>query len=99
MRRSIRRLLNNSSHMPRAAEWGLLALLGIAGLMLAFVAATVELLPTEQLILAVVTVVVFVVCNRRRGRQMTLFLTMLSSLVSLRYIVWRITETLRFNML
>jgi cellulose synthase (UDP-forming) len=83
--------------MPRAAEWSVIALLGVFGLGLAFTAATVELAPIEQLILATVTAVVFLVCNRRPGRQMTLFLTVLSGLVSLRYIVWRVTETIEFN--
>jgi cellulose synthase (UDP-forming) len=97
MMRIIRRLLSGSSRMPRAAEWSVIALLGVFGLGLAFTAATVELTPGEQLILALFTAVVFLVGNRRPGRQMTLFLTALSALVSLRYIVWRATETIEFN--
>ncbi len=83
--------------MPRRAEWVVIAFLGLCGLALAFVAATVELQAYQQLALAVFTAVVFLVFNRRPGRPTTLFLTVLSALVSLRYIVWRVTETLEFN--
>jgi cellulose synthase (UDP-forming) len=93
----VSRLLHGASDSPHALEQGVIGFLGICGLGLAFAAATVELSPIDQSILAVATGVLFLVCNRRRGRPMTLFLTMLSALVSLRYIVWRITETLEFN--
>jgi cellulose synthase (UDP-forming) len=99
MRRFLHRLLGSSAHMPRRAEWVVIAILGICGFALAFVAATVELQPYQQLALAVCTAVVFLICNRRSGRPMTLFLTVLSALMSLRYIVWRVTETLEFNTL
>ena len=97
MRRLFQRLFSTGAHMPRRAEWVVIAILGICGLTLAFVAATVELQPYQQLALAVCTAVVFLVFNRRSGRPTTLFLTVLSALVSLRYIVWRVTETLEFN--
>jgi cellulose synthase (UDP-forming) len=97
MKRLASRLLHGGSGPPGVMEWGLLALLGICGLGLAVVAASVNLDPTDQSVLAIATGVLFLVCNRRRGRPMTLFLTMLSALVSLRYIIWRITETLEFN--
>ena len=58
---------------------------------------TVNLDPIAQSILAAATIVAFLICNRASGRSMTLFLTLLSCLVSLRYIVWRFTETLEFN--
>src|ERR1700712_520105 len=90
-------LLHGHSTAPRALEWGIIGLLGICGLGLAFIAATIDLDPADQSIMAVATGVLFLICNRRRGRLMTLFLTMLSALVSLRYIVWRVTETLEFN--
>ena len=80
-----------------AMEWGLIGFLGICGLGLAFVAATVNLDPVDQSILAFATALAFFLGNRRKGRRMTLFLTMLSALMSLRYIVWRVTETLEFN--
>ena len=40
---------------------------------------------------------VFVLANRAGGRLMTLALIALSCAVSLRYIVWRLTDTLEFN--
>jgi cellulose synthase (UDP-forming)/cellulose synthase operon protein B len=83
--------------MPRLMERCATALLGVCGLGLAFAATTVDLRPSEQMVVAIVTAAVFLVCNRRRGRPMTLFLTMLSGLVSLRYIIWRVTETIEFN--
>ncbi len=93
------RLLHGGTAAPRALEWVLIAFIGTCGLAFAFVAATCNLDPAEQFILAITTAVLFLVCNRRRGRPMTLFLTMVSALVSLRYIVWRVTETLEFNTL
>ena len=99
MIRLFRRLLRGSPATPRVFEWLALALLAIFGLALVFVASTIVLDPIEQTILGIVTTLVFVVCNRSQGRPMTLFLTMLSSVVSLRYIVWRFTETLDFNTL
>ncbi|MBT0676956.1 hypothetical protein, partial [Komagataeibacter oboediens] len=43
------------------------------------------------------TVTLLLVLNRRRGRGITVFLMMLSLLVSLRYIVWRLTATVQFS--
>src|ERR1700677_1068035 len=97
MRPFVSRMINAGSDTPRAFAWCLIGFLGICGLGFAFVATTVNLDPVDQSLLAVATVVLFLVCNRRPGRATTLFLTMLSALVSLRYIVWRITETLEFN--
>jgi cellulose synthase (UDP-forming) len=97
MRPFVSRMINAGSDTPRAFAWCLIGFLGICGLGFAFVATTVNLDPVDQSLLAVATVVLFLVCNRRPGRPTTLFLTMLSALVSLRYIVWRITETLEFN--
>jgi cellulose synthase (UDP-forming) len=97
MRQMASRMLLGGTDTPRALEWGVIGLLGGCGLSLSFAAATVNLNPAMQSVLAVTTAVVFLVCNRRRGRSMTLFLTILSALVSLRYIIWRVTETLEFN--
>ena len=97
MRLSVRRLWQGSSEAPRAFEWWILGFLVLCSLGLAAVFTTVDLKPVDQSILAVVAGVVFLICNRRPGRPMTLFLTVLSGLVSLRYIVWRVTETLEFN--
>lgn len=97
MRRAVHRLVRGSSYRLRLTEWCVIAVLSVCGLALALAAATVNLRPDQQMILAVVTAAMFLVCNRRAGRPMTLFLTMLSGLVSLRYIVWRATETIEFN--
>lgn len=75
----------------------LLAMLACIGFGLVWTCVTVPLSPMQQAILACTTAVIFLFCNRRRGRHMTLFLTVLSATVSLRYIVWRFTETLDFS--
>jgi cellulose synthase (UDP-forming) len=90
-------LLYGRSDTPGALEWALIGCIAVCGLALGFVAATINLDATQQSILAVATALIFLACNRRPGRPMTLFLTVLSALVSLRYIVWRVTETLEFN--
>ena len=72
-------------------------LLGCLGLLLTWTAATVSLDPSAQAVVALGSLAVFLIGNRAQGRGMTLFLTMLSSIVSLRYIVWRFTETLDFT--
>jgi cellulose synthase (UDP-forming) len=75
----------------------LLLVLTAIGSALVWICATISLDATQQTFLACVTAVVFLICNRWRGRQVTLFLTVLSAVVSLRYIVWRFTETLDFG--
>ncbi|HEY1598399.1 MAG TPA: hypothetical protein VGG64_02265, partial [Pirellulales bacterium] len=97
MKRLLLRLLQGSPASPRTAEWIAIVVLALLGLTLVWVVTTVYLDPDEQSIVAIVTPIVFLACNRRRGRPMTLFLTILSALVSLRYIVWRFTETLDFG--
>ena len=99
MRRLLLRLLRGSTAAPRNLEWVAIAILGLFGLGLVWAVATVNLDPVEQSVLACATAAAFMICNRISGRQMTLCLTMLSALVSLRYIVWRFTETLEFNTL
>jgi cellulose synthase (UDP-forming) len=91
------RLLNASSGAPNALEWSVIGLLGLCCLVITAIVTTVDLDPLDQLVFAVATAILFLICNRRPGRLMTLFLTTLSGLVSLRYIVWRVTETLEFN--
>ncbi len=76
----------------RLAGW-LVALLG-AGIIIAV--ATVPLAPREQSIFAVFAAIVFLIVNRFPGKPVTLFLVTLSLSVSLRYIYWRLTETLDF---
>ncbi|MBN8875583.1 MAG: UDP-forming cellulose synthase catalytic subunit [Rhodospirillales bacterium] len=83
--------------LPGPLGWAGVAATGFIGLCVVFVAATVVLDPWEQMALAIASMIVFLICNRWQGRPMTLFLTMLSAVVSLRYIVWRFTETLEFN--
>jgi cellulose synthase (UDP-forming) len=72
------------------------ALLALSGAILVWTAATVALEPLQQAALAVGSVLVFAIGNRVRGRPMTLFLVVLSAAVSIRYILWRFTETLDF---
>ena len=99
MRRLLLRLLRGSTATPRILEWIVIAISAVFGLGLVLVAATVNLDPVQQSVLACATAVAFLICNRIPGRQMTLCLTVLSALVSLRYIIWRFTETLEFNTL
>jgi cellulose synthase (UDP-forming) len=93
----VMRLLHGSSDAPNALEWFVIGVLGLCCLAIAAVVTTVDLDPVQQSIVAVAAAILFLICNRRPGRLMTLFLTALSGLVSLRYIVWRVTETLEFN--
>src|ERR1700744_2411363 len=75
----------------------LLYALAAVGFVLVWICATVSLDAMQQASLAGVTMFAFLICNRWRGRYITLFLTVLSAIVSLRYIVWRFTETLDFS--
>jgi cellulose synthase (UDP-forming) len=71
---------------------GMLAL--AIGLFGALLFVTVPLPAEQQGILALAGLVVVLLFNRRGGRRMSLFLMALSALLSLRYIHWRITETI-----
>ncbi|MCS6932446.1 MAG: UDP-forming cellulose synthase catalytic subunit, partial [Acetobacteraceae bacterium] len=77
----------------RLSPLGWLALLG--GVVVAVVFVTVPLPAEQQVWLALAGLAVILVFNRRGGRRMSLFLMALSALVSLRYIHWRITETIQ----
>ncbi|GBQ40121.1 hypothetical protein AA18890_0700 [Komagataeibacter europaeus LMG 18890] len=68
--------------------------LGVA--IMAFV-GSVAVDPAMQGFISIGTVTVLLVLNRRPGRGITIFLMMLSLLVSLRYIVWRLTTTVQFG--
>ena len=70
---------------------------GLIGVSLVVAVATVPLRPAEQAIFAVMSAVVFLIANRFGGRHVTMFLVVLSLAVSLRYIFWRMTETLDFG--
>ncbi len=51
----------------------------------------------QQIWLAVAGFLMFLVANRIPGRGITIFLVLLSTLISLRYIHWRLVETLEFG--
>ena len=70
---------------------------GVLGLVLLLAVATVPLDPRQQAILAVTAAIVFFIANRFKGRSVSVFLVVLSLAVSLRYIFWRVTETLDFG--
>ena len=59
--------------------------------------ATVPLSDNDQAVFGATAIVIFLFANRREGRGMTLALVVLSCAVSLRYIVWRVSDTLEFN--
>jgi cellulose synthase (UDP-forming) len=67
------------------------------GVCLALTFIAVPLDAERQAWLAVAGALLFLVCNRIPGRGMTLFLTAMSALVSLRYIHWRLVDTLEFK--
>ncbi|MGG5808851.1 UDP-forming cellulose synthase catalytic subunit [Falsiroseomonas sp. CW058] len=62
---------------------------------LTFIVAPLE--AEQQAWLAVAGFLLFMVCNRIPGRAVTIFLVLLSCLVSLRYIHWRLVDTLEFT--
>lgn len=66
-----------------------------ASLALTFVAVPLE--AEQQAWLAVAGFLLVLVCSRIPGRGMTIFLVVVSSLVSLRYIHWRLVDTLEFT--
>lgn len=74
-----------------------LAILGLVGALLMVSVSMVALPASQQAIVAVATIAIFMVVNRFRSQGATLFLIVLSVMVSVRYIVWRLTETLEFN--
>ncbi|MFT9454796.1 UDP-forming cellulose synthase catalytic subunit [Komagataeibacter saccharivorans] len=62
-----------------------------------FAASTVTLTPNQQLVVAFVYMVVFFVVGRKKTRHVQVFLEVLSAAVSLRYLTWRLTDTLYFD--
>ena len=70
--------------------------IALFGLIIVAAVATVPMAPREQSIFAVGAAIVFLIVNRFPGKGVTLFLVTLSLSVSLRYIYWRLTETLDF---
>lgn len=74
--------------------WGLLTLAG-ATLGLTFMVAPLE--AEQQAWLALAGFLVFLIVGRSRSRPALFFLVALSTLISLRYIYWRVTETLDYS--
>jgi cellulose synthase (UDP-forming) len=72
-------------------------LIALAGVILILVVATVPLRPDQQAMFALLTACAFLIANRFPQRAVTMFLVMLSLSVSLRYLVWRATQTLGFS--
>jgi cellulose synthase (UDP-forming) len=71
-------------------------LMAFIGMVVIAAMATAPLTPREQAVFAVVTAVLFLISDRFAGRGMTMFLIALSLAVSVRYMYWRLTETLQF---
>ncbi|MEO3470557.1 UDP-forming cellulose synthase catalytic subunit [Roseomonas sp. CAU 1739] len=66
----------------------------LAGLVLALVVIVTPLDAGDQTLLALGGIVTFLVLNRFSGRRVTVVLAMLSCVVSLRYLHWRVADTL-----
>lgn len=77
----------------RWVSWPLMALSLIIGLI--FMVAPLQ--AEQQAWLAVSGFLLFLVANRIPGRAMTIFIVFMSCLVSLRYIHWRLVDTLEFT--
>ena len=80
--------------MTGAIGWVLRAGPALAGLAVAWAVVVTPLEPSDQALLALGGIGAFMVLNRITSRRMTMILAMLSCLVSLRYIHWRVTDTL-----
>ncbi|NKE44533.1 UDP-forming cellulose synthase catalytic subunit [Roseomonas frigidaquae] len=77
----------------RWVSWPLMALSLVIGLI--FMVAPLQ--AEQQAWLAVAGFLLFLVANRIPGRAMTIFIVFMSCLVSLRYIYWRLVDTLEFT--
>jgi cellulose synthase (UDP-forming) len=73
--------------------WPLMALSLVIGLI--FMVAPLQ--AEQQAWLAVAGFLLFLVANRIPGRAMTIFIVFMSCLVSMRYIYWRLVDTLEFT--
>jgi len=67
------------------------------GVIAALAVIVVPLEPGQQAWLALGSFLLFLVVNRLEGRTITLALCTLSVIISLRYIYWRLTETLDYS--
>lgn len=95
------------SEIPARKEWmarlplmrnrwfGLLIVL--LGGTLSLTVITVPMAAEQQAVFALGCLALFLIFNRIQGRTVTLMLIVLSLVVSLRYIFWRLTETLDFS--
>ncbi|PHK93650.1 cellulose synthase catalytic subunit (UDP-forming) [Pseudoroseomonas rhizosphaerae] len=72
-------------------------MMAILGALLGFVFVVSPLEPMEQLALAGAGLLIFLAVSRVPGRGAMFFLMALSSLMSLRYLYWRLTETLDYG--
>ncbi|MCK8784319.1 UDP-forming cellulose synthase catalytic subunit [Roseomonas sp. NAR14] len=72
-------------------------LLSLLALPLVYVFATTPLDAVQQAVLAVVGFVMLFIATRIPGRGVTIFLALFSIMVSVRYIFWRVTDTLEFD--
>ena len=72
-------------------------LMAAVGLIVVLSIASAPLTAREQAIFAVATMLTFMVCNRFARPLMSMLLIALSLAVSIRYIFWRVTETLQFG--
>ncbi|PYD75645.1 cellulose synthase catalytic subunit (UDP-forming) [Novacetimonas pomaceti] len=88
--------LESLAHSSLAIVGGT-ALLMAGGIFLLMMVGGVTMSPGHQAIVSVGTVGLFLVLNRRKGRGITCFLMMLSLMVSLRYMFWRLSSTLQLH--
>ncbi|MBV8095360.1 MAG: UDP-forming cellulose synthase catalytic subunit, partial [Acetobacteraceae bacterium] len=97
MKSSLRRPAGDSVRNYNLAHKILALLLAATGIAAIGAIATVPLSELEQTAFAICTVIAFLILNRKTGHRTTLFLVALSAAVSLRYIVWRVADTLDFS--
>lgn len=69
----------------------------LIGAMMALCVIMTPATAEQQAWIAMGGFLLFLIVNRLPGRAVTIFLVMLSSIISLRYIYWRVTETLDYT--
>ncbi|MBB2200511.1 UDP-forming cellulose synthase catalytic subunit [Gluconacetobacter tumulisoli] len=74
-----------------------LAACGLVGSGLALLATQALLSDNQQLVVAAAGVALFFIVDRKEGGEATLFLKVLSLVVSFRYVAWRLTETVEWQ--
>lgn len=90
---------SRTSVLPHASGRELLinSTVTVFGAVLMLTMASVPLAPLQQLSLGVATMATHFVANRWKARGAAVFMVTLSLAMSMRYIVWRITDTLGFT--